>query len=589
MLMSIISMGQRAPSLTVLGSPGGEGTVTEVTSTNTDLLTVANGTTTPALTVVTQSPESGGTGLSTSSQVYNYVTGQGYLSQVDTTSANIYRSNWLQFIQNNVSILDNQTASEVPVTDSGHYFTSSDVEGALAEIGYDLSIADLVNTNEGSLTVSSGGTNIALISSNTSGSTDVGIQAAGTNSLSIVGNSITITGSAGSSTFGSDNQIPFTNSGGTDFDYSSGFTFNGSNLTTSVSSTSYAGSFTNTNSGDGGGLYVRGGSASGTLASLYVQNYAGTPLLFLQGNGHLQLLNLTNATKTNILYIDPSTKEVTYGLAPSAASVSSVNAGNLIDVSSTTGNVTVNVDLSELSTDATATTSDYIPWLDNTNGQKKMLLSTLQSLIGGVSDGNKGDITVTSGVWNINSGAVGTNEIATDGVGADEIATGAVGASELASSYISGKTAITSGLISTDELPISDGGTAKRMDVSVLQDYLKANTYQTKAVTIENPGSAEDISLFYTDEAITIQKLSSVLIGSSTPSVTWTIRYASDRSAAGTEVNTGGKTTTSITTAYVVTSFNNASIPANSFIWLETSGQGGVVDEMNLTLKYTVN
>ena len=40
-------------------------------------------------------------------------------------------------------------------------------------------------------------------------------------------------------------------------------------------------------------------------------------------------------------------------------------------------------------------------------------------------------------------------------------------------SDITGATALTSGLASTDELVLSDAGTLKRMDVSVLQAYLR--------------------------------------------------------------------------------------------------------------------
>ena len=40
---------------------------------------------------------------------------------------------------------------------------------------------------------------------------------------------------------------------------------------------------------------------------------------------------------------------------------------------------------------------------------------------------------------------------------------------------VSAQTALTSGLVSTDELIISDAGVLKRMDVSVLEDYIVTN------------------------------------------------------------------------------------------------------------------
>ena len=40
---------------------------------------------------------------------------------------------------------------------------------------------------------------------------------------------------------------------------------------------------------------------------------------------------------------------------------------------------------------------------------------------------------------------------------------------------ITGKTALTSGLASTDEVLVSDGGVIKRMDISVLEEYLSTN------------------------------------------------------------------------------------------------------------------
>jgi len=64
------------------GAGGGGGTVTSVSSATTNQLTVANPTTTPALTVVTGAVSNGATNLSTADQVYDFVTGQGYLTSV---------------------------------------------------------------------------------------------------------------------------------------------------------------------------------------------------------------------------------------------------------------------------------------------------------------------------------------------------------------------------------------------------------------------------------------------------------------------------------------------------------------------------
>lgn len=111
----------------------------------------------------------------------------------------------------------------------------------------------------------------------------------------------------------------------------------------------------------------------------------------------------------------------------------------------------------------------------------------------------------------------------------------------------------------------------------------------SKSFVLETPSSAEDVSLFWTDDAITVTKMVAVLVGSSTPSVTWTVRHDADRNAAGTQIVTGGTTTTSTTTGSVVTSFNDATIIADAFVWLETTAQSGIVGQLHLTVYYTVD
>jgi hypothetical protein len=143
------------------------------------------------------------------------------------------------------------------------------------------------------------------------------------------------------------------------------------------------------------------------------------------------------------------------------------------------------------------------------------------------------------------------------------------------------------------DVPVADGGTGAstaagaRTNLGV--DVTKATNFKVKAITVESPTATEDISMFFTDDAVTVTQLNAVLRGSSTPSVTWTIRHSTDRSAAGNEVVTSGTTTTSTTTGSEVTSFNDATIPAGSFVWLETSAQSGTVDELNVIIEFTID
>ena len=110
-----------------------------------------------------------------------------------------------------------------------------------------------------------------------------------------------------------------------------------------------------------------------------------------------------------------------------------------------------------------------------------------------------------------------------------------------------------------------------------------------KAVAVENPTNAERVPLFYTDKAITITKLVAVLAGSATPSVTWLLLHNPDVSGVGLEVVTGGTTSTNVTTGHVVSSFDDATIPANSFVWLATNAKSGTVTLLSLTIFHTTD
>jgi hypothetical protein len=113
---------------------------------------------------------------------------------------------------------------------------------------------------------------------------------------------------------------------------------------------------------------------------------------------------------------------------------------------------------------------------------------------------------------------------------------------------------------------------------------------RAKHVTIESPSNSEDITLFYTDEALEVTKIVAILTGSSSPSLTWSIRFHSDRSNAGTEIVTGGtvidETDGGTSTGKIITSFNNSSISANNWIWFKTTANSGTVNKVHLTIFY---
>ena len=107
-----------------------------------------------------------------------------------------------------------------------------------------------------------------------------------------------------------------------------------------------------------------------------------------------------------------------------------------------------------------------------------------------ISGNNTGDQTTVSGssgtvtsIGNLTGDVTSSNRATT-------IAAGAVHHGMLAEDIISGQAALASGLASTDEFMISDAGTVKRMDVSVLQSYLQSGlTFTT------NTDTNDDVSI----------------------------------------------------------------------------------------------
>lgn len=104
-----------------------------------------------------------------------------------------------------------------------------------------------------------------------------------------------------------------------------------------------------------------------------------------------------------------------------------------------------------------------------------------------------------------------------------------------------------------------------------------------KTLTFESPGGSENIFMFYTDIGLKATKIFSVISTLAPASVTWSLHYGADRSAAGTEIITGGHTTNS-TSGELLTTLDQTDIPAGSSIWLTTSGITGIPTQFSLAL-----
>jgi hypothetical protein len=106
-----------------------------------------------------------------------------------------------------------------------------------------------------------------------------------------------------------------------------------------------------------------------------------------------------------------------------------------------------------------------------------------------------------------------------------------------------------------------------------------------KAITVINPTTSEKIPLFYTSTAITISHVESLVAGTS-PSVTFNIRHNADFSTTGTQLISGGVTTTNTTTGTATTTFDNPSVTGGSFVWLTTTATAGTVDQFHVTVLF---
>ena len=118
--------------------------------------------------------------------------------------------------------------------------------------------------------------------------------------------------------------------------------------------------------------------------------------------------------------------------------------------------------------------------------------------------------------------------------------------------------------------------------------YVDDRVARGYSATIENPADGDDIKIPFTNIAITITEINAVIRGGT--SVTFWVMHNPDRSAAGLEVDDTIFTCNSTTTGNTWDSgFEDATIPADSHLWIEIDTVTGAVEELSITIFYTID
>ena len=106
-----------------------------------------------------------------------------------------------------------------------------------------------------------------------------------------------------------------------------------------------------------------------------------------------------------------------------------------------------------------------------------------------------------------------------------------------------------------------------------------------KTFTLQEPTATDDITVFRTDVDITVQEVIACSTGGGTISTTYQLKHHPTRSDAGNALTTSAATTS--TTIGDTASLSDATIPADSWIWLETTDASGTAVYLSIDIRYT--
>lgn len=108
----------------------------------------------------------------------------------------------------------------------------------------------------------------------------------------------------------------------------------------------------------------------------------------------------------------------------------------------------------------------------------------------------------------------------------------------------------------------------------------------SKSITIENPVPGDNITLFYTQNAIQVQRLKTIIRGAGLGSGQFSILSYPDRTAAGTSLLTDNFVCTGRTTGDNFISFSNSTISGENWTWLKIIATGQTLSGLGVTMFY---
>jgi hypothetical protein len=121
----------------------------------------------------------------------------------------------------------------------------------------------------------------------------------------------------------------------------------------------------------------------------------------------------------------------------------------------------------------------------------------------------------------------------------------------------------------------------------ITKSYGDANYKQSlsRSATIIDPVATDDMTLFFTPVAITVTDVRSHITGST--NVVFNISHAATRTGTPLDVFTSDITLTSTTGQSNNSGFNDATIPANSWVWVDIVSVSGTPSRFHATVIYT--